>query len=182
MSLCYLVNCLYVKFYLNLTLIYNSFCTTWNIFRDNLKPVGVNQKQNPIKELEAKFKQINNNNTENEEETPTFNFQVRPNNQNQLWTWQQYFLLYWALPCSHLLQFRWWLVIVGLKTIVVGFSHDLICINKAYIRTGRRCVTYLGTPNSYSAWKHYNKYQPTVKSTLTWNTDENLFVLTIIYR
>lgn len=44
------------------------------ICRDKLKPVGANQRQNPIKELEAKFKQVSNN--EDEEETQTFNFQV----------------------------------------------------------------------------------------------------------
>lgn len=88
---------------MNLTLIYNSFCTTWNIYRDNLKPAGVNQKQNPIKELEAKFKQINNNNSENEEETPTFNFQVRPYDQNEWWFWQQYFMLYFGFLYSQLL-------------------------------------------------------------------------------
>lgn len=118
------------SFIWTLTLTYNSFCTTWNIiYRDNLKPTGVNQKQNPIKELEAKFKKINNNNSENEEETPTFNFQVRPNDQNKLWTWQQYFVLYWVFPYSYLLQLPLSLAILGLNVLHI----------------------YLGIQNSYSA-------------------------------
>ncbi|XP_054282333.1 neither inactivation nor afterpotential protein C isoform X3 [Macrosteles quadrilineatus] len=54
-----------------------------NNYRDKLKPVGGNQ--NPIRELEMKFQQINNNKSDNEDEAPTFNFQamLRKTNHNR---------------------------------------------------------------------------------------------------
>ncbi|XP_054283153.1 neither inactivation nor afterpotential protein C-like [Macrosteles quadrilineatus] len=54
-----------------------------NNYRDKLKPFG--GSQNPIRELEMKFQQINNNKSDNEDEAPTFNFQamLRKTNHNR---------------------------------------------------------------------------------------------------
>lgn len=69
-----LLNTLYTTQSSSMTIKFNKFQFTF--YRDKLKPTSGNQNQNPIRELELKFKQVNNNYQVNDEDTPTFNFQV----------------------------------------------------------------------------------------------------------